>query len=39
MAALPSLTWMRFLMWSVIGIVVYGLYGYRKSPLHPSNGG
>ena len=37
MASLPLLTWQRFLVWSVVGVVIYGFYGYRKSPLHPAN--
>jgi len=37
MASLPSLTWVRFLVWTVIGIVVYAFYGFRKSPLHPAS--
>jgi APA family basic amino acid/polyamine antiporter len=37
MASLPGLTWARFLVWTVIGIVVYGFYGYSRSPLHNSN--
>jgi APA family basic amino acid/polyamine antiporter len=33
MVSLPALTWERFLIWSVIGILVYAFYGYRRSPL------
>jgi APA family basic amino acid/polyamine antiporter len=36
MASLPPRTWERFLIWTVIGILVYAYYGYRKSPLHPT---
>ncbi|MFZ5609010.1 MAG: amino acid permease [Pseudomonadota bacterium] len=36
--ALPGDTWMRFLWWSLAGIVIYAFYGYRASPLHPRNG-
>ena len=34
MASLPALTWFRFLVWTVIGVIVYAFYGYRRSPLH-----
>lgn len=33
MAGLPLATWLRFLVWLVIGIVFYGLYGMRHSRL------
>jgi APA family basic amino acid/polyamine antiporter len=33
MLNLGSLTWWRFLVWMVIGFVVYFLYGYRHSRL------
>jgi basic amino acid/polyamine antiporter, APA family len=32
-ASLPSGTWMRLLLWSIIGIVFYFGYGYRHSRL------
>jgi len=38
MISLPAVTWERFLIWSFIGIIVYGFYGYRRSLLHPGNG-
>ena len=31
---LPSGTWIRLLVWTVIGAVIYALYGYRHSNLH-----
>jgi len=32
-ASLPVGTWYRLLVWSVIGIVIYVLYGYSHSRL------
>ncbi len=34
MLNLPLHTWIIFLSWSAIGIVIYALYGYRHSTLH-----
>jgi basic amino acid/polyamine antiporter, APA family len=33
MVGLPLATWLRFLVWLVIGIALYGLYGVRHSRL------
>ena len=33
MTRLPTVTWIRFGIWLAIGIVIYFLYGYRKSRL------
>ncbi len=32
---LPPLTWVRFIVWMIIGIAVYFFYGYRRSELAP----
>lgn len=34
MLSLPATTWVRFGVWTFIGILVYAFYSYRKSPLH-----
>jgi basic amino acid/polyamine antiporter, APA family len=33
MTKLPAETWLRFIVWLVVGAVVYGVYGYRNSRL------
>jgi APA family basic amino acid/polyamine antiporter len=33
MISLPWITWLRFIVWTVIGLVLYGVYGYRNSKL------
>ncbi|MEI8189589.1 MAG: amino acid permease C-terminal domain-containing protein, partial [candidate division NC10 bacterium] len=34
MASLPFQTWMRFVVWLCLGLLIYGLYGYRRSLLN-----
>jgi APA family basic amino acid/polyamine antiporter len=37
MAALPGVTWIQLIIWVIVGLIIYGIYGYRKSILrHPS---
>ncbi len=33
MVSLPWITWLRFLVWLVLGLVIYFSYGFRKSAL------
>src|SRR5437667_115473 len=33
MRALPSITWIRFGLWLIVGMVVYFFYGFRRSRL------
>jgi basic amino acid/polyamine antiporter, APA family len=33
MADLPATTWWRFLIWLVVGLVIYAFYGFRNSRL------
>lgn len=34
MCSLPLITWLRFVIWMLIGLVVYCWYGYSNSRLH-----
>jgi APA family basic amino acid/polyamine antiporter len=31
--SLPTATWLRLVIWSVLGILVYFVYGYKHSRL------
>ena len=31
---LTTVTWLRFSIWLVIGLVIYGLHGYRRAHLN-----
>ena len=36
--ALPPDTWIRLAVWTVLGLLIYGLYGYRHSRLRVAGG-
>jgi APA family basic amino acid/polyamine antiporter len=36
MAGLPIITWMRFLIWLAIGLVIYFFYSRRRSEFAPA---
>jgi APA family basic amino acid/polyamine antiporter len=38
MCGLPRLTWIRFVLWLVTGLIIYFLYGIRKSRLATAEG-
>jgi basic amino acid/polyamine antiporter, APA family len=39
MTKLPGVTWLRFGIWLLVGMVIYALYGYRNSRLRRNGGG
>jgi APA family basic amino acid/polyamine antiporter len=39
MLGLPWITWIRFALWLVVGLVVYFSYGFRRSALQKATGG
>jgi basic amino acid/polyamine antiporter, APA family len=39
MVGLPAVTWARFGAWLVAGLVIYWLYGYKKSALNRQRAG
>ncbi len=39
MLSLPVITWVRFLVWLNIGLIIYWFYGRTHSPLHDAREG
>lgn len=38
MIEIPSISWTWFFIWMILGLLIYFLYGFRKSKLNVSNG-
>jgi APA family basic amino acid/polyamine antiporter len=38
MLGLPWVTWVRFILWLAVGLVVYFMYGFRRSGLNTASG-
>ena len=38
MYSLPRGTWWRLLVWTIVGALIYAVYGYKNSRLHRGNG-
>jgi APA family basic amino acid/polyamine antiporter len=38
MVSLGIGTWARLIVWTLIGAIIYALYGYKHSRLHRGNG-
>jgi APA family basic amino acid/polyamine antiporter len=37
MLGLDKITWLRFFVWLIIGLIVYFMYGYKHSRLRGGN--
>jgi len=38
MVSLGTATWMRLVIWTAVGVLIYAFYGYRHSRLHKPAG-